>query len=261
MDLKKSAFQTPITIKETIESLHRKRYLLPAIQREFVWDPEQIIRLFDSLMRGYTISSFLFWNVNKTKVGEFQFYEFIREYHERDNTHNPKANVTGEEEVTAILDGQQRLTALYIGLKGSYAYKIPWKRWDNDDAFPTRKLYLNLVAKAEDFDLLYDFRFLTAEEASVKKEDEFWLEVGDIVKFESLRDINKYMRDNDLIESEFAEECLFKLYESINESRVINYYLETSQELDKVLNIFIRVNSGGTELSYSDLLLSIATAQ
>jgi hypothetical protein len=41
----------------------------------------------------------------------------------------------------------------------------------------------------------------------------------------------------------------------------ISYYLEKSPELDKVLNIFIRINSGGTILSYSDLLLSIATAQ
>lgn len=41
----------------------------------------------------------------------------------------------------------------------------------------------------------------------------------------------------------------------------ISYYLEKSNELDKVLNIFIRVNSGGTQLSYSDLLLSIASAQ
>jgi uncharacterized protein with ParB-like and HNH nuclease domain len=212
-------------------------------------------------MRGYTIGSFLFWNVAKDKTKDFQFYEFIREYHERDNTHNPKANVTGEESITAILDGQQRLTALYIALKGTYAYKIPRKRWENDDAFPKRKLYLNLLSKSKEFDLLYDFSFLTDEEANKRDKNTFWFEVGKIIEFESLRDINKFLRDNGLIESEFAEECLFRLYEVITEERVINYYLETSQELDKVLNIFIRVNSGGTQLSYSDLLLSIATAQ
>ena len=57
------------------------------------------------------------------------------------------------------------------------------------------------------------------------------------------------------------ERILSLLFKVINEKGVINYYLEASQELDKVLNIFIRVNSGGTELSYSDLLLSIATAR
>jgi len=47
----------------------------------------------------------------------------------------------------------------------------------------------------------------------------------------------------------------------VNKKGSIIYYLEEDQKLDRVLNIFIRVNSGGTQLSYSDLLLSIATAQ
>ena len=45
-------FQTALTIKETIQSIHRRKYLLPSIQREFVWDCDQITRLFDSLMLG-----------------------------------------------------------------------------------------------------------------------------------------------------------------------------------------------------------------
>ena len=122
MEVTKSAFQTPLTIREAVESIHRKRYLLPAIQREFVWDNEQIVKLFDSLMQEYPIGSFLFWGLEKNKIRDFQFYEFVRSYHERDNTHNPKANVRGDKRMTAILDGQQRLTALYIGLKGTYAY-------------------------------------------------------------------------------------------------------------------------------------------
>ena len=256
-----SGYQTPLTIKEVIEAINRREYLLPAIQREFVWSTDQIIKLFDSLMKGYTIGSFLFWEVARDKTANFQFYEFIKDYHERDNYHNPKANVTGEEKITAILDGQQRLTALYIVLKGTYAYKIGRKRWRNDNAFPKRKLYVNLLSKLDDFDLTYNFSFLTTNEASIRKNNVFWFEVGKAVEFESLKDINKFLRDNGLLESEFPEECLFGLYEVLAEKKVINYYLETSQELNKVLNIFIRVNSGGTQLSYSDLLLSIATAQ
>ena len=261
MVMAKSSFQIPITIGEAVENVYRKKYLLPAIQREFVWTPEQIVRLFDSTMREYTIGSFLFWNVEKEKTKDFQFYEFVRNYHERDRRHNPKANVQGEKGVTAILDGQQRLTALYIGLKGTYAFKIPWKWRNSDDAFPTRKLYLNLSSKSNEFDLLYDFKFLTSLEASLRDENKYWFEVGKVLDFKNFRDINKYLRDNELIEDVFPEECLFQLYEVINNKRIINYYQETSQELDKVLNIFIRVNSGGTILSYSDLLLSIATAQ
>ena len=232
MEVKKSAFQTPITIKETIESLHRKEYLLPSIQREVVWNQEQMIRLFDSLMRGYTIGSFLFWNVNKDKVGNFQFYEFLREYHERDCTHNPKANVTGEDNITAILDGQQRLTALYIGLKGSFAYKMPRMRWENDEAFPKRKLYLNLLSLSNEFDLLYNFAFLTNREALTRNDSTYWFEVGKIIEFDSLNDIINYLRDNNLILVRFPQECLSKLFEVIVINPVINYYLETSHEIE-----------------------------
>ncbi len=47
------SFQTPLTINEVIAKIHTKKYLLPSIQREFVWDTNQIIMLFDSLMRDY----------------------------------------------------------------------------------------------------------------------------------------------------------------------------------------------------------------
>ena len=50
--------------RSRIDNIHNNRYLLPAIQREFVWRPHQIERLFDSLMRGYPIGSFLFWRVD-----------------------------------------------------------------------------------------------------------------------------------------------------------------------------------------------------
>lgn len=159
------SFERPITIKEAIEKIKGNEYYLPAIQREFVWKPEQIEILFDSLMRDYPIGSFLFWSVGKENIGDYQFYEFIREYHEKNTTHNPKANIIDEDKITAILDGQQRLTALYIGMKGTYAYKLPYKRWDNDTAFPKRKLYLNLLKESKEYDRKFEFKFLTKEEA------------------------------------------------------------------------------------------------
>ena len=66
------SYQTALTIAEVVTDIHRKKYLLPAIQREFVWDTEQIERLFDSLMRDYPISSFLFWEVSKENVHEYR---------------------------------------------------------------------------------------------------------------------------------------------------------------------------------------------
>lgn len=262
------SFQTALTIKEVIENVHRKKYILPAIQREFVWGTDQIERLFDSLMQGYPVGSFLFWYVNKEKSKEFQFYEFIRNYHEKDNRHNPVADINGEEDIIAILDGQQRLTSMYIGLKGTYAYKLPRMRRDNPSAYPEQHLYVDLLAPSEDFDTIYDFRFLTKEVADDDNEKNiaFWYKVSDILNISDQFQVNEYLIETglNLIEKEkalFANRTLFKLFKAINETPTINYYLEKEQKLDKVLNIFIRVNSGGTPLSYSDLLLSIATAQ
>ena len=261
------SYQTALTIAEVVNDIHRKKYLLPAIQREFVWDTNQIERLFDSLMRDYPISSFLFWGVEKEKVNDFEFYEFLRQYHERKQVHNPKASVSGEEGVTAVLDGQQRLTSIYIALKGTYAYKIPRKRWDNDQAYPERKLHLNILAPSTNEGRKFDFEFLTTEEANEKNETTFWFPVPNILDLKELEDISNFLIENGIFSdypkevASFANKALSKLYKVIHIDPSISYFLEKSQELDKVLNIFIRINSGGTILSYSDLLLSIATAQ
>ena len=261
------AYQTALTIAEVVNDIHRKKYLLPAIQREFVWDTNQIERLFDSLMRDYPISSFLFWSVEKEKVNDFEFYEFLRQYHERKQVHNPKASVSGEEGVTAVLDGQQRLTSIYIALKGTYAYKIPRKRWDNDQAYPERKLHLNILSPSTNEGREFDFEFLTADEANENNETTFWFPVPNILDLKELEDISNFLIENGIFSeypkeiASFANKALSKLYKVIHIDPSISYFLEKSQQLDKVLNIFIRINSGGTILSYSDLLLSIATAQ
>ncbi len=260
------SFQTPITVKEAVNYIHSKKYLLPAIQRELVWETEDIELLFDSLMRDYPVGSFLFWYVDKTRIKDFQFYEFIRDYHEKKSSHNPKANLSGSEDITAILDGQQRLTSLYIGLKGSYSYKEARKQWKNDLAFPKRHLYLNLLQKSseEEIEMEYDFLFLTDKEAKDEQgENHFWFRVSDILNFSENYEIINYLIENGLMslekeKAQFANRTLFKLYSIIHEEKVINYFLEKGTELDKVLNIFVRVNSGGERLSHSDLLLSIA---
>lgn len=262
------SYETALKIVDIIEDIHKGKYRLPAIQREFVWSPYQIERLFDSLMRDYPINSFLFWKVEKERVQEYKFYEFLRNYHEKDNKHNPKANIVGEDEITAVLDGQQRLTSLYIALKGTYSYKLPRKRWDNDQAYPKRCLYLNLVKSAEEseLELEYDFKFLTIDEIK-RDNNNFWFLVGKILNLKEPGDVNTYLIENQIFQNytqeqaAFANKTLFKLHNIVHEKGAISYYQEKSQSLDKVLNIFIRINSGGTILSYSDLLLSFATTQ
>ena len=261
------AYETAITIKKAIGNIKRRHYVLPAIQREFVWKPHQIEKLFDSLMRGYPIGTFLFWKVNKDRIKDFQFYEFLKKYHEKDHRHNPKADLSNDEDIIAMLDGQQRLTSLYLALAGSYTFKKRYMSRNNPNAYPERKLYLNLLKQSEDLEFKYDFGFLTREE--VKNNDAHWFECSKILSFEDKDQIYDYLEEHDLTGSaiyekevtKFARNTLNRFHDVIHKDGTISFYLEESEELDKVLQIFIRTNSGGTTLSYSDLLLSIATAQ
>ena len=262
------SYQTAITIKEAINHIRKRQYVLPSIQREFVWGPEQIEMLFDSLMRDYPISTFLFWQVDKTRIKQFQFYEFLKDYHQKKKTHNTKADLSDDEDVIALLDGQQRLTSLYVALTGSYAKKKPYHHWNNDAAFPPKKMHLNLLSPSLEMETEFQFKFLAEDEVENSTEC-FWFDCSMILEFSNLGQISTFLMKNGLMDtskisetqSEFAINTLNEFFNVVHQKGTISYYLEKSPELDKVLQIFIRINSGGTVLSYSDLLLSIATAQ
>lgn len=255
------SFQTPITIAEAIRNIEQNRYLLPSIQREFEWKHEKIEWLFDSIMRNYPISSFLFWRVEGKTKSDFKFYQFIKEYRQRYKTHNDEFNTTGHNDFTAVLDGQQRLTSLYIGLRGSYAYRVPRLREENTErVYPTRKLYLNLSNPLENEEdgRIYEFKFLIDKEA--EKSGKEWFKVSEIFGLSDDFDFNKYLDENNLKENEFTYRTLSTLKNVIHSKPIINFFLETEQEIDKALNIFIRINSGGEPLNFSDLIMSIAVA-
>jgi len=255
------SFQTPITIFSAIEDIENHKILLPAIQREFIWSNTQIEWLYDSLMRNYPISSFLFWRVDGDGKNQYKFYEFLQHYRERYQTHNTEYDTSGLNDFIAVLDGQQRLAAIYIGLKGSYAYKLPRLWWDNNEySIPTRHLYLNILDKLKDQEdgRLYDFNFLTEEKYNSEKEK--WFKVGKILDLKNIFEFNKFMDKNNYKDNQYSYESLSRLQEAIHTDRIINYFLEKEQNLDKALNIFIRINSGGEPLNFSDLIMSIAIA-
>lgn len=258
-------YQTGGTIRETLQAVQNNRFVLPAIQREFVWKPEQIARLFDSIMQGYPFGTFLFWKVDRANSSKYKFYGFVCNYHERDQPHCPQLSKFHDSDLTAVLDGQQRLTALNIGLCGSMAWRSPYKWKNNPNAYPVKRLYLDLLAKNGESDESgerYRFEFLTEERAAEGNADECWFKVSDILGMQSgpsmLAWLNPRLPQDKLTH---AFSTLDELYQAVHNRHLISYYEEKDQQLEKVLNIFIRMNSGGTVLSYSDLLLSIAVAQ
>ena len=138
-------YQQGGTIKQALDRIASNEYVLPAIQREFVWSPGQICMLFDSVMQGYPFGEFLFWRIGPESSAKYRYYGFVREYHQRDNPHCPDLGHLPNQQTIAVLDGQQRLTAFNIGLRGSVAVKLPYRWWSNPDAFPRRKRLVKYV--------------------------------------------------------------------------------------------------------------------
>lgn len=250
----------PVRVSDIIRQVNRDIYL-PAIQREFVWSTDRIERLFDSIMADFPIGSFLYWRLDQKNKDEWPIYEFIRDF-DSEHPHNRAANMAGiNKDINLVLDGQQRITSLYIGLKGSYRYF--YYRWRK------MQLYLNLLKlpipnEDNPDELTYSFVFREGAEPS-GNHPQLWYLIGKILDFEDAEDAKSDMKSQ--MESltdeqrENASKLIGKLHNRIHTTLVGNYYQEKSQDYDKVLQVFVRANSAGQPLEYSDLLLATATAQ
>ena len=269
----------PLKIKSVVDRINES-YFVPDIQRSYVWlqNPKlnKIEQLFDSLMRGYPIGSLLIWRLRssdiddgqKVEPGEkeklnFQLYKFIGRYDVR-KSHNEKvllSEITSNE-LNIVLDGQQRLTSLYIGLRGSRCLKRPYSRANAPEAYEEKFLYLDLshVPSEDNPDDCYRFEFITHEKAKADLDERKakWFYVHEVMKFENQKSVWEYITKHDLTVDEGS--VLMDLYRVICTEDNLSYYEEEEKSLDKVLKIFIRVNSGGMQLSYSDLLMSLLTA-
>ncbi|RGQ18076.1 DUF262 domain-containing protein [Phocaeicola vulgatus] len=255
---------TSKTISETIIDYVNRNTFLPAIQREYVWNTYSIEKLFDSIMCGYPISSFLFWKIREERKKDWVAYQFVTDFDKTD-PHNEEANLSGvNQDIYLVLDGQQRLTSLLIGLKGSYSFF--YYRWRKT------RLYLNLFKKPTNDDnpeeLTYQFQF--RENDFINANDstpQYWYLVSNILDFNTASAARKDIREklsNISVDSSFKEnavELIEELHSRLFTEKFINIYEEKSQEYDKVVEIFIRTNTGGVKLEYSDILLSTATAK
>ena len=249
------------TIRDLVTEKIGRNTFLPAIQREYVWNPSQVEKLFDSLMCGYPISSFLFWKIREEKKKDWISYEFIKDF-DTEKPHNNEANLDGvNQDIFLVLDGQQRITSLNIGLRGTYRFF--YRKWKKT------RLFLNLLWNKNNEnpeELTYQFLF-KEDDSILPRTDypQYWYHVGDILNFEDAEDakdaIESKLSNYTEEEQKTAKRLIGKLHSTINVSRIINYYEEKSDEYDKVLEIFIRTNTGGQKLEYSDILLSTATAK
>jgi uncharacterized protein with ParB-like and HNH nuclease domain len=250
-----------------------RNLFLPDIQREFVWSSEKITKLFDSVLRRYPISSFLFWKLGDGQRNSVDAYALLQDYTEG-QVHTSNIATDGIPDPTMVLDGQQRLTSLLIGLCGSFTMKKKWKRRKSTDAWDKKRLYLNLLKNPEDVGddgeqgLRYGLEFF--EDPPANDEQAYWLPVGVILNYPEQDKFLDFKYDErvklhenvtkDIRQLNVFEKNLDRLYQCIWSDEAVAYHVETDTDSDRVLDIFVRTNDGGVQLSKSDLLLSMITA-
>lgn len=243
------------TIGQLVTDIDRGKILIPAFQRKLVWREEQITRLFDSIMRGYPIGTFLFWKLDKElrdRCG-IKFLRFIRCYSEygEKQFNDPARWPRKEKYVHAVLDGQQRLATLYIGLTGSIALHKKGGWWTNPDAFPEKELYVNSLHSWDSENNSRESGFKFSESRPDSGPNEFWVRVSEMFEHEKWRSFKNLDSKN--------HAPLHQLWKAVMETPVY-YYNVIDEDVEDVLDIFIRVNNGGTVLTRSDLLFSILAA-
>ncbi len=224
-------------------------FWLPNIQRPFVWDEDQICRLFDSILREYPISTLLVWKTT-SGIRRRKFIDNWKDTLRLSDFYVPEDS----KKKSLVLDGQQRLQSLFIGLCGSYE---------------GREMHFDVLSGqvSSPDDIKYKFEFRNAKTATFP-----WIRFKDLIfttrkKRELIDDIkgkvgrpltsaeeDKLGDHLDLIDRTFKmEEAI--TYQELDSIDNPNLYTE-----DDVVEVFIRANSGGTKLGKSDLLFSLLSA-
>jgi uncharacterized protein with ParB-like and HNH nuclease domain len=213
---------------------------------------DKVIKLFDSLMREYPISSFLFWELRPENRDRWQVYRFIEEAR-GGGTHNQLASTDGVQQLTLVLDGQQRLTSLFIGLKGTYIAKKKYKKKKSASAWSKQRLYLNLLKDPriteEDGEQGVRYGFEFHEDTPGNDKDHHWIKVGRVLDFDSDDAFDKFKdEEEELLPGQVTKDKikvfranLERLHRAIWKEQPIAYHTEMDQDYDRVLDIFVRV--------------------
>lgn len=239
------------TIRKFIKYLNNKDeqggFWLPNIQRPFVWKKEQIERLYDSILREYPIGTLLIWKT-KSDLKRRKFIDNYRSGISLADFYIPQDT----SQKMMVLDGQQRLQSLFIGLLGSY---------DGEE------LHINILSGdlVAPEDIKFDFKFKASNNAQFpfvlfkelvftdNKPKEIVRQI--MAANEISEDFEDKIYDNvELIREVFCtqENILYQLVDSVDRP--------TTYTEEDIVEIFIRANSGGTPLGKSDLLFSLLTA-
>ena len=252
-----------MSVSTLLDGIEKGRIVLPAIQRDFVWNADRIEKLFDSLFRGYPIGVVLLWDTTEA----IQYRTFVADHRRGAET---AYKVNDGETVQLVLDGQQRLTSLYIALRGS---------------LNGRRLHFDVLSGRSSDDASeekFSFKFMTPEEAMVRNAEAAADSVEDAVPshYVAVADFSGQSAPGSKLSRQLRKD--FDLSEddedrvSDNLRRPVSIMTETGGLLQEqiidaglpqdsadrktvfdILEIFMRINTQGINLTRSDLILSM----
>lgn len=227
-------------LSEALSDIQREMLVLPEFQREYVWDREQAKKLVAALVKGWPVGSMLIWKTDTPPELK-------------------NSNKTGG--VSVLLDGQQRLTTLYMLMKG----EIPPYYRSEDIQNDPRDLCVNLES--------WEFQYY---QASKMDDDGRWWRVRDCFDASKFSDIlaafTACSKKREKVEGEDEKEDastkhLTLLIQNLNKLGSISNFeltvqvVPTDSNLTDAITIFDWTNSQGTKLTDAELALTHVTAK
>ncbi|MEE1247708.1 MAG: DUF262 domain-containing protein [Lachnospiraceae bacterium] len=262
-----------ITIFEAVENIDNEKYVMPAFQRQYCWSMEQIEKLWDSILLGYPISTFLFWHIDNNNItSDTKFCTFLKNvtFDNRKKSDSPNYDlsiINVKKTDTAVLDGQQRLTSLYLSLFGDAFIRPKNARKVNGDRIVS-KLVIELnknkltIDEEEYNSKKFDIKFTDKVGKLSPTQFDFKNILNDNYKNKNTRknEIQKAIENVPADSKEYAQNILETLCSKIYEEPLIRFVEIRNMYQDDALEMFVRFNSGGNPLKKSDITMSILEA-
>lgn len=251
----------PITVAEVLSKISDNVYVLPVIQRRLVWNEDKMELLFDTLLKGNSFGGIMVIEEEKETKPLFAFRYFTKDGSLVDSINLEKLN----QNHYFVIDGQQRLQSFYMGIMGSINGKI---------------LFFDLFSDYNNLE--FDFEFesdasrlpkINLDRVDQTLKEHKWYPVNQLFKL--LKDANDedYIADTIVKSESIADDEIKKLHVTKNVRTffknifygkhigiakvAINKNLDEVSNRQRIVELFRRLNDGGTRLSAYDLVASI----
>lgn len=207
-----------LTIRKLIDRISSGDIRIPAFQRNYVWEPDQVAFLLDSIYKGFPIGTVIFWKTETRLNSEKRMGHFLLPEPQKDYP------------VNYVLDGQQRLTSLFSVFQTELEPQSD--EWVD--------VYFDLLAQ----DTIQESLFLALEPNEVDKQRHF--------PVKTLFDTVSYRKATNHLPEE-TQERIDDLQSRFKEYLIPNEVFE-SDDQNKVAIVFERINRAGTDLNVFELL-------